>query len=984
MTHWTLFFLVLMFLSPPVWAIEWSEDTVFNDDFGYRPIPADMDGDGDLDLTSIHAIDDVLLWYENPNGMGQPWITHTIDGSYEGVLSFVVVDVDGDEHLDVVASTQISTTRWDLVWWENQNDVGTSWTRHAIISTRTDLVDLVAHDMDGDGVQDLIVSRSSEPLKSGLVWLENDVGTGLHWTEHSIDARTVGPNRIAVLDMDDDDDLDLVGNPFIYGGTIAWWENLDGASRTWEIHEVAGNADFQAEAYGVFPTDIDADGAPDLISVKQETEGFSLEWRENVNGDASEWIVHLIADVTISNRELFSADVDGDGYPDILTSDEQLDGIVSWWKNPADVDLPWTNDPIGELEYLHYVSAADMDGDGYLDLVAVTNSDGVRIWENLFPFSFLEPASFQAWQIGLSYEISWVSSIDALATLELVYDDEVVAIVATDFPCIAGEESTLEWRVPPLPIAGGYRVRIRAEYDGQSHQVETEDIIQLTSPISLLSHNAGAPLELGGTTEILWDSSLDSTIRLELFRDASPVGVLGEDLFDDGFWEWILAGYPAGSGYSIQVSTTAEGHTYSDESNAPFDLVLPGIELQLVASDTAAPSFVNLLFRASTQSGTGVSFLDDLAFYQVLENGNEVSPTESIPSIGKLGTAPFIQKTVLMLDNSFSIGLNLELVKEAARTAIRQKFAEQEIEVWTFSENVVQVQPFSRDGTVLLAAVDSIRLGPPSTDLYGAVVAGTAQLQNSFSHLGIVQSTLVLMTDGRDTQGSTSEADALAAVVNQQVFTVAVGDVTDTAILVQLGTAGSSNGDFEDLPELFSEVQRLIEEYANSFYWLTYISPSRNNPNVTLQLSVQGNPITSNIGTTFTSVGFSSVSPGIYLNRDFNALLGLDQIVFAGSDNQVVVEAESLFQLYEPSFRWTVADPGRISIVDVWGDSNALAHLVVLSDSKFSTTLTVEDLANGIQRVIPIHSDATVPEPSAGLLQFATLAALTALARRRK
>ncbi len=81
--------------------------------------------------------------------------------------------------------------------------------------------------------------------------------------------------------------------------------------------------------------------------------------------------------------------------------------------------------------------------------------------------------------------------------------------------------------------------------------------------------------------------------------------------------------------------------------------------------ETELPSFVNILFEVRDSLGRGVTFLTTEHF-EVRENDQVVSPTESAMHIRKRDVIPYTQKTVLMLDTSTSVRTHLEQIKQAA------------------------------------------------------------------------------------------------------------------------------------------------------------------------------------------------------------------------------------------------------------------------------------------------------------------------------
>ncbi|MBD3370716.1 hypothetical protein GF402_10165 [Candidatus Fermentibacteria bacterium] len=94
--------------------------------------PADMDGDGDLDVLSQFSgwYDKGVVWFEN-EGLGTGWHKHHIEGDYPSVHCAYPGDLDNDGDMDVVgANSAMANTR--LEWWRNDDGVGDTWTRFTI------------------------------------------------------------------------------------------------------------------------------------------------------------------------------------------------------------------------------------------------------------------------------------------------------------------------------------------------------------------------------------------------------------------------------------------------------------------------------------------------------------------------------------------------------------------------------------------------------------------------------------------------------------------------------------------------------------------------------------------------------------------------------------------------------------------------------------------------------------------------------------
>ena len=78
--------------------------------------PADIDGDGDIDVIATSTTDSKVVWYNNLDGLGSFSSEIIITTEVMGVASLQIVDVDGDTDLDIVA---VSDTDGEIVWLEN-------------------------------------------------------------------------------------------------------------------------------------------------------------------------------------------------------------------------------------------------------------------------------------------------------------------------------------------------------------------------------------------------------------------------------------------------------------------------------------------------------------------------------------------------------------------------------------------------------------------------------------------------------------------------------------------------------------------------------------------------------------------------------------------------------------------------------------------------------------------------------------------------
>ena len=364
-------------------------------------IAADMDSDGDLDLVTVGRY---IAWYENlgrgifgnPNHLGR------FDGSVGWRANGVVVDLDGDKDLDIVAASNSFDENADneTIWIENLGGAR-DFSEKRTVDEIGDLL-LTTADLDGDGDSDLI---STSPTR----WFEN-TGDG----ENLVRRRTFNSGLSGHLesipfDFDNDGDLDLLFSGYTEGEL---WENTDGngnfqrkdtidgslfavgdidndsdidivaryqhftipPSTGFVVYRnVDGNGTFEiSEQTFEFPhlwnleiVDVDNDGDNDVITGRRPTRGVDGEgilWAEN-NGDGTFDRSHIIHSGVASF--LTSEDLDQDGDVDVIVSAE---GSLKWVEN-RDGKGTFAGETVVEFSLGRDVEFADIDQDDDVDIV---------------------------------------------------------------------------------------------------------------------------------------------------------------------------------------------------------------------------------------------------------------------------------------------------------------------------------------------------------------------------------------------------------------------------------------------------------------------------------------------------------------------------------------------------------------------------------------------------------------------------------------
>ncbi len=338
----------------------------------------DMDGDGHLDILAAGENLNQILWYRNNGARPASFEPRFIRNGpvpnpvMDYAKTVAVADLDKDGDLDVIYGSEQENR---IGWYENR-DRGATFVEHVLVTGPDHVKMVIAGDPDRDGDLDIIAASSDD---NTVHFLENDGKPTPTFTHLIVTNSAVGARSIHLADFDRDGDPDLAVASRNDNTVAIYLNTYIHRSALLESQRVVNT---YSQTRSIAAADIDGDGRMDILS----TANNIVAWHRNVGGSPPNFEPFVIDTGFVGGRWVTSGDLDGDGDVDVVAADRTTHRILRYenlLRQTGSVSfrpLVVANDAMRVRD----VNVADLDGDGDLDLFSANDGDNTVAWyENL-------------------------------------------------------------------------------------------------------------------------------------------------------------------------------------------------------------------------------------------------------------------------------------------------------------------------------------------------------------------------------------------------------------------------------------------------------------------------------------------------------------------------------------------------------------------------------------------------------------------------
>lgn len=333
----------------------------------------------DIQSSGAVALEQSYAWsfVVSVGGTGTGWFSDSVTYlTYRSTIMACGADFDGDSYIDIADVNTYS----DTLAIRLNNGNGTFGSA-AAYDCQNFPSDVSAADFNGDGNPDLAVANTY----SGSISIYINLGSGL-FSDQTTYYINNNPQSVFPADFNGDGKMDIVAaktngyprmNILFNNGDATFWQQ---------------GIQIQYDSYDAIGVDVDNDGDFDIAAAI----GLSDKIGICINDGEGSFGPTAVYDAGDNPQSIYTGDLNGDGYSDLVVANEYVNNISVFMNNGDGTFGPQTIYTVGSAHCRpHCVHAADLDGDGDLDLatanfgtgsVTVLKNSGAGVFQALPPF----------------------------------------------------------------------------------------------------------------------------------------------------------------------------------------------------------------------------------------------------------------------------------------------------------------------------------------------------------------------------------------------------------------------------------------------------------------------------------------------------------------------------------------------------------------------------------------------------------------------